>query len=101
VTVRAAWVTILTLAIMAPVSAGRCEGAAGAQPPDEPAPVLFVCEHGNVKSLIAATLFDQVARERGLSFRAVSRGVRPESGVPPAITEALRRDGVDVAGFSP
>lgn len=101
VAVRAAWLTVFMLATMAPVSAGRSEGAAGVQSRDEPAPVLFVCEHGNVKSLIAATLFDQLARERGLPFRAVSRGIRPEPGVPPAIVEALRSEGVDVAGFTP
>jgi len=63
------------------------------------APVVFVCEHGNVKSLIAASLFDQVAIERGLPFRAVSRGLSPESGVPPKIADALRSDGVNVEGF--
>jgi arsenate reductase (thioredoxin) len=39
--------------------------------------VLFVCEHGNVKSLMAASYFNQLARERRLPFQAVSRGSPP------------------------
>ena len=41
--------------------------------------VVFVCEHGNVKSLMAASCFNQLAEQRGLPFRAVSRGVAPDS----------------------
>jgi arsenate reductase (thioredoxin) len=61
--------------------------------------VVFVCQHGNVKSLIAAEWFNRLAAERGVSMRAVSRGLTPENPVPPPIAEALRRDGLDVAGF--
>jgi hypothetical protein len=31
--------------------------------------VLFVCEHGNVKSLMAVSYFNQLAHERRLPFR--------------------------------
>ncbi|HEX3528421.1 MAG TPA: hypothetical protein VH988_15260 [Thermoanaerobaculia bacterium] len=65
------------------------------------APVVFVCEHGNVKSLIGASLFNRIAKERGLPFHAVARGVAPEESVPPKIVYALRGDGVEVAGFKP
>ena len=64
--------------------------------------VLLVCEHGNVKSLMAASYFNQVASERGLPFRAVSRGTAPDSTtVPPVIVSGLRGDGFDVAAFQP
>ena len=63
--------------------------------------VVLVCEHGNVKSLIAASLFNQLASARGLPFRAESRGLNPESGVPASIVEALRAEGIDVAIFNP
>ena len=64
--------------------------------------VLFVCEHGNVKSLMAASYFNQLARERRLPFRAVSRGSAPNSTtVPPAIIQGLRGDGFDVSSFRP
>lgn len=66
------------------------------------AQVLFVCEHGNVKSLMAALYFNQLALERGLAFRAISRGSAPDSTtVPPAIIEGLRDDGFDVSAFHP
>ncbi len=68
-----------------------------------PAPqVLFVCEHGNVKSLMAASYFNRLAEERGLAVRAISRGTAPDSPtVPPAIVGNLRGDGFDVSGFQP
>jgi len=63
--------------------------------------VVFVCQHGNVKSLIAREWFNRMAAERGVAARAVSRGVTPETPVPPAIAERLSRDGFDVAHFEP
>lgn len=78
-----------------------CKSTLQRQPDIAVAPVVFVCEHGNVKSLIGASLFDQVAKKRGLPFRSVSRAVTPEASVPLKIVEALRSDGVEVAGFKP
>jgi arsenate reductase len=72
--------------------------------PGEPAEaqVLFVCEHGNVKSLMAASYFNQLARERRLPYRAISRGSAPDAtSAPPAIIDGLRKDGIDVASFHP
>lgn len=64
--------------------------------------VLFVCEHGNVKSLMAVSYFNQLAEKRRLPFRAVSRGTAPDSTtVPPAIIQGLRGDGFDVSSFHP
>ena len=64
--------------------------------------VLFVCELGNVKSLMAASYFNQLAQERRLPFRAVSRGTALDSTtVPPAIIQGLRGDGFDVSSFHP
>jgi arsenate reductase len=83
---------VLATGLVAPAFAGA---------PAE-AQVLFVCEHGNVKSLMAASYFNQMARERRLPYRAVSRGSAPDStSVPPAIVDGLRKDGVDVASFHP
>jgi arsenate reductase (thioredoxin) len=44
--------------------------------------VLFVCEHGTVKSLLAKLLFDEYAAQVGLHLQAVSRGTRADSAVP-------------------
>jgi arsenate reductase len=68
----------------------------------KPAPVVvFVCEHGSAKSLVAASLFQRMAQERGVDARAVSRGTTPDASVPPAVADALRADGFDVAAFRP
>lgn len=77
---------------------------AAPQPAPQPplAQVLFVCEHGNVKSLMAASYFNRMAEERGLPFRGVSRGSAPDSTtVPDAIVRALHADGFDVSDFRP
>ena len=63
--------------------------------------VVFVCEHGSAKSLVAASLFDRMARERGVEARAISRGTAPDASVPPIVVQALRADGFDVAAFRP
>lgn len=71
------------------------------QPTPQPRPVVFVCEHGNVKSLVAQEWFNRLAAERGLALRATSRGLSPETPVPAGIVERLRRDGFDVSRFEP
>jgi protein-tyrosine-phosphatase len=64
--------------------------------------VLMVCEHGNVKSLMAASYFNELAKARHLPFHATSRGTAPNSTtVPPAIVDGLRADGFDVSSFHP
>jgi len=70
-----------------------------------PAPdvqVLFVCEHGNVKSLMAASYFNRLAADRGLRAWAFSRGFAPDSDtVPASIASALERDRFNVTQFHP
>ncbi|MBX7183752.1 MAG: hypothetical protein K1Y01_01275 [Vicinamibacteria bacterium] len=63
--------------------------------------VVFVCEHGSAKSLIASQWFNKLAAERGLSVRSVSRGVTPDASVPPAIFNHLAEDGLRPEGFVP
>jgi protein-tyrosine-phosphatase len=66
------------------------------------ASVLFVCEHGNVKSLMAMSYFNQIAQERKLPFVAISRGTDPNSTtVPKAIIDGLIVDGLDTSEFRP
>ena len=64
--------------------------------------VLFVCEHGNVKSLMAALYFNEMVRARDLPFRAASRGSAPDSNAVPDFVKApLTAEGFDVSGFRP
>ena len=68
----------------------------------EPQTVLFVCEHGAAKSVVAAAHFNQLAAERGLPFRAISRGTAPDPALPSRVIDGLRKEGLSVpAGFSP
>ncbi|HYD78459.1 MAG TPA: hypothetical protein VEC06_01515 [Paucimonas sp.] len=82
--------------IVAPGAAGAADDARQAA-----TQVIIVCEHGSAKSLIAASLFNQAAKMRGLPFRAVSRGIVPDAEVPPKIAAALREEGFDVADYRP
>ena len=74
---------------------------AGTPATDGTRTVVFVCEHGSVKSLMASEYFNRAASERGLPFRAVARGIQPEERVPGRIVERLREDGFDASGFRP
>jgi arsenate reductase len=70
-------------------------GALMAAPEPKPAAtVLFVCEHGSAKSVVAAAHFNQLAAARGLPFRAISRGTVPDAEMAPAAVEGLRGDGL-------
>ncbi len=64
--------------------------------------ILFVCEHGAAKSVVAAGHFNKMAAARGLPFRAVSRGTAPDASVPLGISQGLQKEGLAVApGFAP
>lgn len=79
-------------------------GAWSSPPPASPPTrqILFVCEHGNVKSLMAASYFNELAEARGLPFRAVSRGLAPDSDtVPEFVKTPLTAEGFDVSTFRP
>lgn len=63
--------------------------------------VLFVCEHGTVRSLLAKVLFEEYAAEVGLQMQAVSRGTRADSVVPPWIQAGLAADHVALGSWRP
>ena len=86
------------------VVAGVATGYSAAQSSrasDAKGQVLFVCPRGN-RSLMASSYFNQEAEKLGMPYRAIARGVAPDSTtVPEPIVEGLRADGVDVSGFHP
>ena len=57
--------------------------------------VLFVCEHGSVKSPVAREHFRRIAARRGLAVHALSRGISPSEDVSPRLAAALAVDGID------
>jgi protein-tyrosine-phosphatase len=56
--------------------------------------IVFVCLHGSVKSQMAAAHFNRMARERGLPYIAVSRGIQIDSSIPTRIRDGLTLDGL-------
>src|SRR5258708_9637490 len=75
--------------------------AIGQRPaPSEPT-VVFVCEHGAAKSVIATTYFNKMAAERGLHARAVYRGVNPQADLSVGALKGLRDDGLTVPDKKP
>lgn len=96
----------ISLALAISVLVGAFDTQAGAQtatPMGEHkwTEVVFVCEHGSVKSLVAMQHFNRTARERGLPYRAIARGVAPERTVPVAARSGLSADGFETSDFVP
>src|SRR5258708_36976431 len=58
--------------------------------------VVFVCEHGSAKSVIAASEFERMAKEEGLDVKILARGANPEAEIPKLVRDGLKADGYDV-----
>jgi arsenate reductase len=58
--------------------------------------VVFVCEHGAAKSVIATAYFNKIAAERGLRARAIYRGVSPQADLSVSAMKGLKEDGLRV-----
>jgi protein-tyrosine-phosphatase len=70
----------------------------------EPAPsprVVFVCEHGAAKSVIATAYFNQMAAERGLPDRAIYRGANPQAELSFSALKGLKEDGLPLPSNKP
>lgn len=76
---------------------GVKDGAAAEKTPT----ILFVCEHGAAKSVIAAAHFDKLAKQRGLKYRAISRGTNPDPALAPATVKGPQGDGISTQGWKP
>jgi arsenate reductase (thioredoxin) len=61
--------------------------------PDAAPKVLFVCEHGAAKSIIATAHFNELAEKRGLPHRAVARGTQPDAAFSPKAVSGLQSEG--------
>ena len=73
-----------------------------AQPSPEAGPaVIFVCEHGAAKSVIATAYFNKIAAERGLRAPAAYRGVNPDAALSAGALKGLREDGVPAPEQTP
>ena len=63
--------------------------------------VLFVCQHGAAKSVLAAALLERLAAEQGVPLRALARGSEPEPQVAPAVAAGLLAQAIDVRAWQP
>lgn len=54
--------------------------------------IIFVCQHGAAKSVIAASYFNKLANDRKLGYTAECRGIDPDSVVSPSAREGLSKD---------
>lgn len=63
--------------------------------------IVFVCEHGSAKSVIAATYFNKLAKEKNLSWEAVARGTDPDTVISPKTKQILLQDNLYDKNFVP
>ena len=73
---------------------------ASGQVTESPA-VVFVCEHGAAKSVIATAYFNKLAADRGLPYRATFRGTAPQEALSTRAVEGLRADKIAVPDGRP
>lgn len=63
--------------------------------------IIFVCEHGAAKSIIAATYFNKLATERHLDVYSIARGTNPDSELSPKTIAGLQRDNLSPIESAP
>jgi arsenate reductase (thioredoxin) len=72
-----------------------------AQPTSTSPTIVFVCEHGAGKSVIATAYFNKLAAERGLPYRATFRGTSPQDDLSARAVAGLKEDGIPVPSGKP
>jgi len=63
--------------------------------------IIFVCEHGAAKSIIAATYFNKLASENKSGLHAVARGTHPDQELSPKTIMGLQADGLTPTESTP
>jgi protein-tyrosine-phosphatase len=71
------------------------------QPTTTSPSIVFVCEHGAAKSVIATAYFNKLAAERGLPYRAIFRGTSPQDDLSVRAIVGLREDGIAIPSGKP
>jgi protein-tyrosine-phosphatase len=56
--------------------------------------IVFICEHGAAKSILAAAYFNRLAREKGLGLHAIARGTHPDAELSQKTVSGLQEDGL-------
>ena len=63
--------------------------------------IVFVCEHGSAKSVIAAAHFNDLALKNGIPYFATARGINPDKEIPLYVRTGLTREKLDIKGWQP
>jgi hypothetical protein len=63
--------------------------------------IVFVCEHGSAKSVIAAAYFNELAKEKNLPYEAVARGTNPDKEISVKTKQLLIQDNLFDKSFVP
>ncbi len=63
--------------------------------------IIFVCEHGAAKSIVAATYFNRLAEEQGLELRAIARGTNPDPELSESTVSGLLADEMAPVAVTP
>ena len=71
------------------------------QAPARPPAIVFVCEHGAAKSVIATAYFNTLAAERNLPYRATFRGTSPQDDLSVRAVAGLKADSLAVPPGKP
>lgn len=69
---------------------------------EAPSTILFLCPYGGAKSVIAASYFNRLAKERGLPLTGVAAATEePYDHVPAPVAAILAEEGIDVSKHRP
>jgi protein-tyrosine-phosphatase len=68
---------------------------------EEDSMIVFVCEHGAAKSILAAAYFNKLAHAMGLDQRAVARGTNPDDELSLQTVLGLSNDGLQPTESKP
>lgn len=63
--------------------------------------VLFICEHGAAKSIIAAAYLNRIAKEKGVTLQALAFGTILDQTFAPVAVSGLLRDGIALEESAP
>ena len=63
--------------------------------------VVFVCEHGAGRSVIAAAWFNKLAAEKHLPYVAIARGITPQDALSTATVASLKKEGISFPNEKP
>jgi len=75
----------------------------GQQPTAKQTPpkIVFICEHGAAKSVIATAELKRLAKERGRLLNVESRGTNPDAQIAADVRHGLKADGMDLGDAKP